>query len=111
MSITPSRNAASLVSRQNVYSEANRAASLGLGVNAALVVAKLGGVLLTGSASLLADAFNSVGDVASALAVRGALHVAQKEEDDDHPYGHSKAESIAGLSVSLVVVVGAGLLA
>ncbi len=42
--------------------------------------------------------------------VRGALHVAQIEEDEDHPYGHTKAESIAGLCVALLVVFSAGLL-
>ncbi|MGB1706636.1 MAG: cation diffusion facilitator family transporter, partial [Rubripirellula sp.] len=47
----------------------------------------------------------------SSMAVRGALSMAQVEEDDDHPYGHTKAESIAGLSVSLLVAFSAGLLA
>ncbi len=111
MSISPHRDEASIAVRNRVYTDAGRAAGWGLGVNLLLVVAKITGGLLTGSAALIADAVNSIGDVASALAVRGALYVAQKEEDDDHPYGHTKAESIAGLCVSLLVTFSAGLLA
>ncbi|MFK8112491.1 MAG: cation diffusion facilitator family transporter [Rubripirellula sp.] len=111
MSIVPPRDEASIAVRQRVYVDASRAAGWGLGVNFLLVIAKLVGGILTGSAALIADAVNSIGDVASALAVRGALSVAQIEEDDDHPYGHTKAESIAGLCVALLVTFSAGLLA
>ncbi len=111
MSISPPRDEAAIAVRQRVYVEASRAAVWGLGVNFALVVAKLLGGILTGSSALIADAVNSIGDVASALAVRGALSVAQRAEDEDHPYGHTKAESIAGLCVALLVAFSAGILA
>lgn len=110
MSISPPRDEYAIAVRQRVYVEAGRAAVWGLGVNATLVVVKLAGGIMTGSSALIADAVNSVGDVASALAVRGALSVAQREEDEDHPYGHTKAESIAGLCVALLVAFSAGLL-
>ncbi|QEG42868.1 cation diffusion facilitator family transporter [Roseimaritima ulvae] len=97
--------------RQRVYRDANRAAGWGLGANLLLAVVKLGGGALTGSAALIADAFNSLGDIASAWALRGALHVAQQDEDEEHPYGHSKAESIAGLSIALLVTFSAAMLA
>jgi cation diffusion facilitator family transporter len=110
LSISPPRDEAAIAIRQRVYLDAGRAAFWGLGVNIVLATVKLTGGLLAGSAALIADAVNSVGDVASAVAVRGALVVAQFEEDEDHPYGHTKAESIAGLSVALLVVFGAGML-
>ena len=97
--------------RERVYLDATRAAGWGLGVNALLVIVKLGGGLMAGSAALVADAVNSIGDVASSLAVRSALSVAQLDEDEEHPYGHTKAESIAGLGVSLLVAFSAGVLA
>ncbi len=111
MTISQPRDEASKAVRQEVYVDASRAAEWGLGVNVALVIAKLAGGFFTSSAALIADAVNSIGDVASALAVRGALSVAQLEEDDDHPYGHTKAESIAGLCVSLLITFSAALLA
>ncbi len=110
MSITPPRDEATVAVRQRLYVDAKRAAVWGLGVNFLLVISKLAGGIATGSAALIADAVNSIGDVASSMAVRGALSMAQVAEDDDHPYGHTKAESIAGLSVSLLVAFSAGLL-
>ena len=77
----------------------------------ALVVVKISGGVLLRSSALVADAVNSIGDVTSSLAVRAALHVAQRDEDEDHPYGHTKAESIAGFGVALLVLFGAGVLA
>lgn len=97
--------------RQRVYRDANRAAGWGLGANLLLAILKLAGGAFTGSAALIADAFNSLGDIASAWAVRGALHVAQQDEDEEHPYGHSKAESIAGLSIAILVAFSASMLA
>lgn len=111
MSISPPRDEATVAVRESVYVDASRAAEWGLGVNIVLMIAKLTGGIFTASSALIADAVNSIGDVASALAVRGALHVAQIEEDEDHPYGHTKAESIAGLCVALLVAFSAGLLA
>jgi cation diffusion facilitator family transporter len=111
LSITPPRDEASVAVRQRLYVDATRAAVWGLGVNLILVLIKLAGGIVTGSAALIADAVNSIGDVASSMAVRGALGMAQVEEDEDHPYGHTKAESIAGLSVSLLIAFSAGLLA
>jgi cation diffusion facilitator family transporter len=111
LSISPPRDEAAVAVRESVYVDASRAAEWGLGVNVVLMIVKLAGGIFTASSALIADAVNSIGDVASALAVRGALHVAQIEEDEDHPYGHSKAESIAGLCVALLVAFSAGLLA
>lgn len=95
----------------HVYREASRVAGVGLLVNGLLLVAKGVGGWLTGSVALLADAVNSLGDVASSLVVRSALSVAQRDADEDHPYGHTKAESIAGLTVALLVAFSAGALA
>ncbi|MDG2220440.1 MAG: cation diffusion facilitator family transporter [Rubripirellula sp.] len=111
MSISPPRSEASLAVRNRLYADASRAALRGLGVNVSLVIIKLVAGVTSNSAALIADAVNSIGDVASAIAVRSALHVAQTDEDDDHPYGHTKAESIAGLCVGLLVAFSAAVLA
>ncbi|WP_372897313.1 cation diffusion facilitator family transporter [Stieleria sp.] len=111
MSLSPPRDEASIAVRDRVYIDAKRAAIWGLSVNVVLVVAKMTGGLVLRSSALIADAVNSIGDVTSSVAVRAALHVAEQEEDDDHPYGHTKAESIAGFGVSLLVMFGAGILA
>jgi cation diffusion facilitator family transporter len=97
-----------LLSRRGlVYRDASRAAGVGLLVNIVLVFLKITGGIATGSAALIADAVNSIGDVAGSVLVRGALWIAQRDADEDHPYGHTKAESIAGLTVSVLIVFSA----
>ena len=93
--------------RSRLYRDAARTAGLGLVANGLLMLLKLVGGIVMGSAALIADGVNSLGDVAGSLLVRGALAIAQQDADADHPYGHTKAESIAGLTVSVLIVFSA----
>lgn len=93
--------------RRAVYREAVRAVWLGLAVNLALGVAKLVGAIVGHSFAMLSDAVNSLGDVVTGAAVVFAFRVAQKPPDEEHPYGHTRAEAIAGSYVALLVLVSA----
>lgn len=90
-----------------VYQEVVRAASLGLVVNLLLGITKLVGGLVSNSFALISDAINSLGDVLTTIAVLVALQFAQKPPDSNHPYGHTRAEAIAGVNVALLVVISA----
>ncbi len=90
-----------------IYREVTAAALLGLGINAALGVVKLTGGLLSGSIALVSDAVNSLGDVFTSLIIVIALRVAQRPPDAEHPYGHSRAEAIAGSNVALLIGLSA----
>ena len=90
-----------------------RAAQLGLLVNALLVLVKLISGIVGNSYALIADAIESSTDIFSSLVVWGGLHVASRPADDDHPYGHGRAEALAaavvafmllGAAVSIVIV-------
>jgi cation diffusion facilitator family transporter len=94
-------------SRALLYREVVGAALLGLVVNLALGVTKLVGGLVGDSFGLIADAVNSLGDVVTSLIVLFALRLAQRPPDAEHPYGHTRAEAIAGASVALLVIVSA----
>ena len=80
---------------------------LGLGVNLALGFVKLVGGIAGSSFALISDAVNSLGDVFMSLVVLFALRVAQRPPDAEHPYGHTRAEAIAGSNVALLVIVSA----
>ncbi|SEL01464.1 cation diffusion facilitator family transporter [Carnobacterium iners] len=56
------------------------------------------------SAALRADGLNNLTDVFSSLAVLVGLKLARRPADDDHPYGHWKAETIASLITSFVML-------
>lgn len=92
---------------QSAYRDATRAATLGLAVNFVLGIVKLAGGTAGHSFALISDAVNSLGDVFVSLVVLYALRVAQRPADAEHPYGHTRAEAIAGSNVALLVIVTA----
>ncbi|GAB7386509.1 cation diffusion facilitator family transporter [Bacillaceae bacterium] len=61
--------------------------------------------LLADSRALLADAVHSASDAAGSLAVLIGLRATQKPPDKDRPYGHGKAEPIAAIIVSIVLLL------
>ena len=95
------------VSKYHLYHEPVQATWLGLVVNLALGCTKLGGGLVGQSYALISDAVNSLGDVFTSVAVLLAFRVAQKPADAEHPYGHTRAEAIAGSNVAVLVGVSA----
>ncbi len=93
--------------KYHLYHEAVRATWLGLAVNLLLGAAKFAGGILGGSRALVSDAVNSLGDVFTSVAVLLAFRVAQKPADAEHPYGHTRAEAIAGSNVAVLVITSA----
>lgn len=89
------------------YQIAAQTAVFGLLINLLLGVVKLIGGILGSSFALISDAVNSLGDVFMSLVVVYALKVAQRPPDEEHPYGHTRAEAIAGSNVALLVIVSA----
>jgi cation diffusion facilitator family transporter len=81
-----------------------RTAQLGLVVNAVLAGVKLVAGLVGNSYALVADAIESTADVMASFIVWGGLAIAVQPPDEDHPYGHGKAESLAAAAVSLMLL-------
>ncbi|MEQ8791255.1 MAG: cation diffusion facilitator family transporter [Pirellulaceae bacterium] len=94
-----------------LYRQAARAALLGLVINLLLGVVKLVGGIVGQSFALISDAVNSLGDVLASTVVLVALHVAQRPPDEQHPYGHTRAEAVAGSNVALLIMMSALLVA
>jgi cation diffusion facilitator family transporter len=77
---------------------------IGIVANAALAVAKGVAGYLGNSYALIADAIESASDVVSSGIVYLGLKVAARPPDEDHPYGHGKAEPLAAATVSLALL-------
>lgn len=78
-----------------------------LSIAAAVATMALKGVayLLTGSVGLLSDALESLVNLAGALMALAMLTVAARPPDEDHAYGHGKAEYFsAGAEGALIVI-------
>ena len=87
----------------SLYRSARTAVWVGLAVNLVLALVKLVAGIVGHSIALIADAVNSAGDGLSSGVILYALGVAQRPADREHPYGHSRAESIAALSIAVLI--------
>jgi len=66
---------------------------------------------VTGSVGLLSDAMESFVNLASAMFALAMVTVAQLPADDDHPYGHHKAEYFSsGFEGVLILVAALGII-
>lgn len=81
-----------------------RAAQLGLLVNAVLATVKLVAGLVGNAYALVADAVESIADILSSLIVWGGLAIAAQPADEDHPFGHGRAETLATAVVALMLI-------
>src|SRR5204862_6439904 len=88
-----------------------RATFLGMVANILLAAAKLVAGIVGHSHALVADAVESLADIFSSLVVWRGLVVAAEPADEDHPYGHGKAEPIAAAVVSTMLLIAAGWIA
>ena len=70
-----------------------------------LVALKLGTGLATGSIAFLAEAAHSATDLVAALLTLFAVRVAVRPPDQEHHYGHGKAEHLAALAESAVLLM------
>jgi cation diffusion facilitator family transporter len=62
---------------------------------------------MTGSIALLSDALESTVNVATAIAALVAIKVAARPADDNHPYGHHKAEFFSAVLEGVMIIVAA----
>lgn len=80
---------------------------VGISINLLLVLVKGVAGILGNSFALVADAIESVSDVMSSVILWAGLRIATKAPDEDHPYGHGKAEPLAASVIALSLVVAA----
>jgi len=83
-------------------------ASSAMAINLVLALVKIATGVFGNSYAMIADEIESTTDIFSSLVVWGGLRLSSKPPDQSHPYGHGKAESLAGLIVS-VFLVGAAI--
>jgi len=81
------------------------AAKVSIATMVVLASGKYAASIASGSIALMADAINSFSDIFSSLAVWAGLRLSQREPTEQFPYGYYKAETLAMLVVSIVIVI------
>jgi cation diffusion facilitator family transporter len=72
--------------------------------NLFLFIIKLFFGIMSNSIALIADAFHTLSDMASSAVVVFGFRMASKPADKEHPFGHGRAETIAALAISILIV-------
>ena len=81
------------------------AGTMGIILNLLLSASKLLAGLLTASVAMTADALNNLSDAATSVVTLIGFRLAGQEADADHPFGHGRIEYVAGLIVSLAILL------
>ena len=84
-----------------------RSTLIGIALNLTLAAGKTTAGVLGHSFALVADGIESLSDVLSSSIVYFGLRLAVKPRDENHPYGHGKAEPLAALAVGLALAAAA----
>ena len=79
-----------------------------IAVNLLLTVIKIYAGIVDNSSAVLSDALHSASDVLSTFVVMIGVHLASKESDKEHPYGHERLECIAAIILAVILVVTGG---
>jgi len=75
-------------------------------VNLIVAIIKLLIGYLIHSSSMFADGYHSLADASSNIIGLIGIHFAAKPEDEKHPYGHQKYETLAGIFISFMLFIG-----
>lgn len=79
-------------------------------INVALSAFKLFAGIAAHSGAMISDAIHSASDVLSTLIVMAGIHIAGKDSDEDHQYGHERWECVAAFLLAvLLFAVGLGI--
>lgn len=79
--------------------------AVGIALNIILVITKMFAGYISGSIAILSDALNNLSDVASSVVTLVGFKLSGQEADEEHPFGHGRIEYVAGLIVSLLIII------
>jgi cation diffusion facilitator family transporter len=91
-----------------MFSGSSGAARLSLIVVIGLIALKVAVGIITGSLSVLAQAVDSFLDLFAVAVTFLAVRFASRPADEEHPFGHGKAENIAAIIQAVLIFVAAG---
>jgi len=78
---------------------------VGILSNAVLCVMKILIGFVSGSIAIVADGINNLADGASSVITLIGFKLASMPEDEEHPYGHARIEYLAGMAVSVMILL------
>ena len=93
---------------ENVQKVAVRVSMVSIIGNLVLTIFKFLAGILAHSGAMVSDAVHSASDIVSSIIVIIGVKIAGKQEDENHPYGHERFESVAAIILAVILVVVGG---
>ncbi len=90
-----------LATEDQRHRQAQRVTWASILINVVLTVVKLFAGIFGASAAMIADAIHSASDFATDFAVLIGMRLARRPQDEDHPYGHGKYETLAAVIIGI----------
>jgi len=77
-------------------------------VNTLLFILKYWAGMVTGSVAIIADAWHTLSDSLTSIVVLVGAKISSKPADEEHPYGHGRAEVISSIIIAVLLAMVAG---
>lgn len=88
----------------NRYDESNKVTIISILLNIGLTILKILSGILGNSAAIIADGVHSASDIITSVGVLIGNKVSRKPRDDEHQYGHEKAEGLISFTLATVLI-------
>lgn len=92
-------------SEEQFQKVANKVSAVSIAGNLILSFVKLLAGFVAHSNAMISDAIHSASDVFSTIVVIIGIHLASKESDKEHPYGHERLECVAAIILAMVLFI------
>jgi cation diffusion facilitator family transporter len=90
-------------------SDSRKTVLVALGANLGIAVIKLAAGLIGGSSAMLAEAAHSIADTTNQLLLLASLRFAEREPDEQHPFGYGKERFLWTFMAAIFIFVGGAL--
>ena len=105
-----SNSSGSAESPTSMSKEGARVTIIGMVINVFLTAIKIVFGLFGHSSALIADGLHSLSDLMSDIVVIFSIKISARPEDDSHNYGHGKIETLASLTVGVMLLAAGGMI-
>ncbi len=78
---------------------------VGIFLNLVLFVVKLTAGIISGSVSVMADAFNNLSDGGSSILQLIGYRMSEQKPENKHMFGHGRFEYISGFIISMLIII------
>ncbi len=92
------------MAKRNSYFYLKLEGWLSLVINLLLFVIKYWAGVVSGSVALIADAWHTLSDSLTSVILLVGAKISEKPPDEDHPFGHGRAESVASIIIGVILV-------